>query len=102
VTQIVENLKRDQSESASKLNTERSRLEARLSKVRQRMDKAYEDKVDGKISEDFWKRTMEDWRTEEQQVQVSLDCLEDAETGDRALDAERILELAQKAYFSVC
>jgi hypothetical protein len=74
-------------------------LEARLTTIRKRMDDAYTDKLDGKIPEDYWARKMDDWRAEERRLQVSLDCLDDAETGDCALDAKRILELAQKAYF---
>ena len=35
---------------------------------------------------------------EEQQVKMAIQGLNDAETGDRALDAQRILELANKAY----
>ena len=62
------------------------------------MDSAYADKLDGKISEDFWERKMSDWRMEEQQVKMAIEGLSSAETGDRALDAQRILELANKAY----
>jgi hypothetical protein len=35
---------------------------------------------------------------EEQQVKMAMQGLSNAETGDRALDAQRILELANKAY----
>lgn len=42
---------------------------------------------------------MDDWWAEEQQVQMSLARIDNAENGDQALDAQRILELAQKAYF---
>ncbi|MGH9725384.1 MAG: hypothetical protein ACRD41_09985, partial [Candidatus Acidiferrales bacterium] len=62
------------------------------------MDSAYADKLDGKIPEDFWERRVSDWRMEEQQVKMALDGLSNAETGDKALDAQRILELANKAY----
>jgi len=62
------------------------------------MDNAYTDKLDGKIPEDFWERKMNDWRLEEQQVKMAMEGLNSAEIGDRALDAQRILELANKAY----
>jgi hypothetical protein len=62
------------------------------------MDAAYTDKLDGKIPEDFWERKMSDWRMEEQQVKMAIQGLTNAETGDRALDAQRIFELANKAY----
>jgi hypothetical protein len=66
--------------------------------IRKRMDSAYADKLDGKISEDFWERKASDWRMEEQQIKMAIHGLRDAETGDRALDARRIFELANKVY----
>ena len=62
------------------------------------MDAAYADKLDGKIPEDFWDRKMTEWRTEEQQVKMAIAGLASAETGDRALDAQKVFELANKAY----
>lgn len=59
---------------------------------------AYIDKLDGKISEEFWGRKAAEWRFGEQQVKVALDDLTTADLGDRALDAQRVLELANKAY----
>ncbi len=98
VSQIVTTLRKDQQQSASRVSVERSRLEVRLTAIRKRMDGAYADKLDGKISEDFWERKASDWRMEEQQVKMAIQGLSEAETGDRALDAQRIFELANKAY----
>ena len=36
------------------------------------MDKAYSDKLDGKIDEDFWQRQMTEWRMEEQQATMAI------------------------------
>ena len=74
------------------------RLNQRLASVRQRMDQAYMDKLDGKISEDFWTRHSQEWQREEQQILLAIRGLKDMEP-DRALNATRILELANKAYF---
>ena len=98
VMQIVDTLRRDEKTTASRINAERSRLDARLTSIRNRMDKAYTDKLDGTIPVDFWERKMTDWRMEEQQVKMAIEGLSHAEAGDRALDAERIFELANKAY----
>jgi site-specific DNA recombinase len=98
VSQIVATLREDRRQAAGKVSAEQSRLEARLTGIRTRMDKAYTDKLDGKIPEDFRERKMSDWRTEEQQVRMAIDGLANAESSDRALDAQRILELANKAY----
>jgi hypothetical protein len=63
-----------------------------------RADGQRTDKLDGKIPEDFWERKTSDWRMEEQQVKMAMEGLNSAEIGDRALDAQRILELANQAY----
>ena len=42
---------------------------------------------------------MAQWRMDEQQVQMAIQGLSGAETGDRAFDAEKIFELANNAYF---
>jgi hypothetical protein len=48
------------------------------------MDAAYLDKLDKKISEEFWERKMADWRLEEQQVKFALDAVaNDASKGPK-------------------
>jgi site-specific DNA recombinase len=98
VSQIVTKLREDQTQAAGKVSTERSRLEARLNGIRNRMDAANTDKLDGTISAEFWERKMRDWQMEEQQVQMAIQGLSSAETGYRAIDAQRTFELANKAY----
>lgn len=61
------------------------------------MDAAYADKLDGKIPEDFWERKMADWRVEEQQVSLAMDDLAEEVDSDRAVNAQKVLELANKA-----
>ncbi len=65
------------------------RLESRLTSIRNRMDSAYVDKLDGKIPEDFWERKMTEWRTEEQQVKSAMVGLASTENTDRALNASK-------------
>jgi hypothetical protein len=79
-------------------SAQRQRLEQRLAIVRRRMDQAYSDKLDGKIPEDFWERKRLDWRSEEHQIQAAMEGIEDT-NGDRLLNAQRCLELSNKAYF---
>ncbi len=98
VSQIVAAIREDERHSESKIVSERCRLDTRLTAIRNRMDAEYSDKLDGKIPADFWERKMTDWRAEEQEVKTAIQGLSNAETGDRALDAQRILELANKAY----
>ena len=98
VSQIVTKLREDQRQAVGKVSAERTRLEARLTGIRNRMDAAYTDKLDAKISEEFWERKMSDWQMEEQQVKMAIQGLSNADTGDRAANAQRIFELANKAY----
>jgi site-specific DNA recombinase len=87
---------KDREETIRKQQGER--LASRLTLVLRRMDQAYQDKLDGKISEEFWMRKSEEWQTEEKEIRASLHALETAKP-ERVLDAVRTLELANKAYF---
>lgn len=77
---------------------QRQRLELRLASVRSRLERAYLDKLDGKITEEFWSRHSAEWQREEQQILLAIQGLEQA-SPDRILDGVKILELANKAYF---
>ncbi len=98
VSQIVAHMRDDQRRARVKVSNERALLESQLTAIRNQMDKAYSDKLDGKIAEDFWQRLMTEWRMEEQQVKMAIQGLYCIETGDRALDAQKIFELANSAY----
>ena len=43
-------------------------LQEKEKKLLKRLNDAYEDKLDGKITEDFWHRKTSDWQVEEQQI----------------------------------
>jgi site-specific DNA recombinase len=66
--------------------------------VRGRIERAYLDKLDGKITEEFWEARSEAWNREEQQILMAVQGLEQ-QSPERILDSVRILELANKAYF---
>ena len=75
------------------------RLERELDAVRRRIDQAYEDKQDGKIPEEFWQRKSADWRSEELLIESQIASLDQRQQPDTLLNAKRILELANRAYF---
>ena len=56
------------------------------------------DKLDGKISEEFWARKSAEWVAEEQEVLFAMQGLDNAKP-ERIVDAVRTLELANKAHF---
>jgi hypothetical protein len=59
--------------------------------------RGYADKLDGKISEDFWQRQRSQWQAEEQQVKQAMDAMAQPKA-EILLDVQRTLELTKKAY----
>jgi hypothetical protein len=53
VSQIVAKLREDQQHPVGKVSVERTRLEARLTGIRNRIDAAYTNKLNCKIPEEF-------------------------------------------------
>ena len=62
------------------------------------MDQIYEDKLDGKIDEEFWKRKQAEYREQERQLEASASSLNAPVTTNTVLTAQRIFELANKAH----
>ena len=52
-----------------------------------------------KIEESFWQRKMEEWREQERELEYRLNQLREPISDDYALNAKRVLELANKACF---
>jgi hypothetical protein len=77
---------------------ERARMERELAALHSRMDAAYNDKLDGKISEGFWQRKQADWQAEELRIKSLIAELEEDKSGERLLNVQEILELAQDAH----
>jgi hypothetical protein len=73
-------------------------IQQKLAAIRNRIDQVYTDKVDRKISEEFWQRKTTEWQMEEQQVLMAMQGLEQA-SPDRLLSAKKTLELANQACF---
>jgi site-specific DNA recombinase len=94
---IVESIENDQGAANGERLRKLSDAKLRLSAVRSRMDRMYDDKLDGKIDEEFWNRKMADWRTEERALQSAAESLNVPLPQNRALTAQRIFELANKA-----
>ena len=97
VTQLEKSLLTDKGREETIRRQQGERLQQRLSAVRRRLDQAYLDKLDSKISEEFWTRKTSEWQAEEQQILLAVQGLQSANP-DRMLDAVRTLELANKAH----
>jgi hypothetical protein len=94
---LQESLARDQKQLGNNAAVQRSALQQRLAALRRRMDQAYQDKLDAKISEVFWDRRMREWSEDEQRILEALGRLEQP-APQQLLTAQRTLELAHKAY----
>jgi site-specific DNA recombinase len=95
---IAKAMERDHVEAGTRVTQEQARLNRELSTLRGRMDAAYCDKLDGKISEDFWQRKQADWEAEEERINARLASLKEPSKDDTLADARRVLELAQRAH----
>jgi hypothetical protein len=63
------------------------------------MDQMYEDKLDGKIDEEFWTHKMSEWREKERAFESQLASLNMPVTAEKVLSVQRIFELANRAHF---
>jgi site-specific DNA recombinase len=73
-------------------------VERSLSALRARMKQTYFDKLDGNITPEFWSRIQQDWQQEEMRLEQKRTVLRQPLEPQRLLDAERALELANKAH----
>ena len=64
-----------------------------------KLDRGYEDYLEGKISDDFWAESQQAWETDLPAVEAELS--RDSSSPARSImtTAQKILELAQKAEF---
>jgi site-specific DNA recombinase len=99
VRAIVESVASDQDRVKAERQERLLGIRQRLAALRTRMDQMYEDKLDGKIDEEFWSRRMSEWRTQERALQSAADSLNTPVPEHHALTAQRTLELANKAHF---
>ncbi len=71
-------------------------IELQIDVLQKRLNKAYTDHVDGKISEEFWREQTMGWAAEKEQLTMKL--LTQQKTDTRFMEnANLILELARKA-----
>src|SRR5437016_14110995 len=98
---VVNSLQADLNRSEEKRQEEMAALRQRLSAVRTRMDQLYEDKLDGKITEEFWVRKQAEYSDQERSLETALSSLSRPVTADSLLNVQRIFELANRAHFSL-
>ena len=96
--QIVDGVEASQQDAATQREKQFRELQQRLAALRTRMDQIYEDQLDGKIGQDLWIRKQEHYREQELALETALARLSLPISRDNVLTAQRIFELANKAY----
>jgi site-specific DNA recombinase len=95
---IVDSLQGDLDHSEQKRQEQIAALRRRLAALRTRMNQLYEDKLDGKITEEFWARKQAEYSDQERSLETALSSLNRPITPERVLTVARTFELAQKAH----
>ena len=96
---IVEALENESARAESEREQRIEEVQRRLAAVRARMDQMYEDKLDGKIDEQFWTRRMSECRMQERSLESQLSALSTKVSSDSVLTVQRVFELANRAHF---
>jgi site-specific DNA recombinase len=95
---IVASLSSDSARADAERQKRMEATQQRIAALRTRMDQVYEDKLDGKIDDEFWTRKMNEWREQERRLEAELSRLKVEVTTDSVLTAKYILELANQAH----
>jgi site-specific DNA recombinase len=98
LAKLENSLRNDKNQIEEQTKAECVRLVQRLAQVRGRIERAYSDKLDGKITEKFRQDRSEAWNCEEQQILMALQGL-DQQSPERISSGIRILELANGVFY---
>ncbi len=94
---ILAALRRDKGQQHEYREAQLASLQTRRDTLQRRIDKLYEDKLDGKIDEGFWQARHNEWTREKTEAERAING--NGHSNGVALDTgERILELTQRLY----
>lgn len=96
---IVDSLQSDSTRAEAERQKRIVATQQRIAALRARMDQMYEDKLDGKIDDEFWTRKMNEWQEQERELESELSSLKALVTTESVLTVKRIFELANRAHF---
>jgi hypothetical protein len=96
---IVDSLQSDSTRAEAERQKRIAATQQRIAALRVRMDQMYEDKLDGKIDDEFWTRKMNEWQEQERELESELSSLKVLVTTESVLTVKRIFELANSAHF---
>jgi site-specific DNA recombinase len=96
---IVDSLSSDLDRANLQRQEQIAGLKQRFAALRTRMDSLYEDKQDGKITEEFWTRKQAEYSDQERSLEAALSSLDTPLSPECVLNVQRIFELANRAHF---
>jgi hypothetical protein len=95
---IIASLDSDRARADSERQTHLDATQQRIAIIRARMDQMYEDKLDGKIDDDFWSRKMNEWREQERRLESEMSRLKVPITDESMFTVKEILELSNQSH----
>ena len=95
---VADYTRRDRAGDESKRREEISKLNQRISAIETRKRKAYEDKLDGVIDDEFYRAHMEGWSAQQRQLREVLKLASEPISEDHCLSVQRVVELAERAH----
>jgi len=99
VRKIVDSLESDLGRIEMRRREQLAALQQRLSAIRTRMDQIYDDKLEGKIDENFWTRKQADYRGARACAGIAAFEHRQLSLKDECADSGKSFELANKAHF---
>jgi site-specific DNA recombinase len=88
---------RDQEANQKANRLEEAKLRQRLNTLQTKREKAFDDKQEGHIDEEFWRSRDKAWKLEQEQVRFALTQIPNRVQPSARLSEGRILELAMRA-----
>ncbi len=95
---ILSSLDSDRARADSERQKRMDATQQRIAVIRARMDQMYDDKLDGKIDDDFWSRKMNEWREQERRLESEVSRLKVPITDESMFTVKEILELANQSH----
>ena len=93
ISQLLKSSHEGKKEYYQDVSTE---LKAQFEKLEKRIESVYEDKLDGEISDEFYKKKVQEYRREQNNIKVKMDNLQEADE-QYYFTASYLLQMARRA-----
>jgi len=95
---IIDSIREMYEEEMEEVRRQRASLRAELERVKTWMQKAYMDKLEGKISEEFWLEQQKTWQARANALRAEMKRLDNIDWFGICEDITEVLRLASKAH----